>query len=77
MAASIAAKSVSGAVAARPARASRVVAPKVNAALSKVSRPQNVRPAEVSVSQASSFHIWQPVNNKVRGGCDSRGALRS
>jgi hypothetical protein len=66
MAASIAAKTVSGAVVAKPTRASRVVAPKVNAALCKVSRPQRVQPAEVAMTQASSMMIWQPINNKVR-----------
>jgi ribulose-bisphosphate carboxylase small chain len=66
MAAAIFAKSASAAgVVAKPARASRVAAPKVFAGLNKVSRPQTVQPAEVAVSQAASFMVWQPINNKM------------
>jgi len=63
MAAAIATtKAMSGAFVAT--RASRA-APKCKAALTKVTRPQNVRASEVSLSQAASMMIWQPINNKM------------
>jgi hypothetical protein len=74
MAACIAAKSVvSAGIVAKPARAGRV-APKTVAALRPVARPQHVQPAQVSVSQASSMMIWQPINNKVLHCCNQRPA---